>query len=381
MRSYQSISFCIIITCSLLSCNSDKKNQVETETNSNKEYLEISKEQAEILGLEFDHLKNINITNGISVNGYFATPPENTAFISSNVSGKVIRVDYQIGEKVRRGSEVVCVESIEFLEIQRDYVATKSSLKFLKDEYERQKKLAEQNVNARKVFLRAEKDYLESQAKLESLKKKLEILRINTQDLENGQLLSQLSIISPIEGYISEVNTITGETVDTEKILIKVVNPEHMHVEFDVFEKDIMNVKVGQNVELTIPNAPQIQMLGEIILIGKEIDEETRSVKVHAHFPDNQDLYVGMFVEGKILIEESERFAIPEQGLLREEKRSYVYKLISENDSSYSVKRELVETGPEQDGLVALNFLTEIDADDQFAIKGVYYLSSDIGIQ
>ena len=308
-------------------------------------------------------------------------PPENTAFISSNVAGKVLRIDYQIGEKVNKGSEVVCIESIEFLEIQRDFIATRSSLKYLEDEYERQKRLAEQNVNARKVFLNAEKEYLESKAKLQSLKKKLEILKINTENLESENLLSQLSIKSPIEGYISEVNTITGETVDTEKILIKVVNPVHMHVEFDVFEKDILNVQLGQKVELTIPNAPELQMLGEIILIGKEIDEETRSVKVHAHFPDNQNLYVGMFVEGKILTEESENLAIPEQGLLRQEKRSYVYKLISESDTSYSIKKELVETGSEQDGLVAIKFLSDIAEDDQFATKGVYYLSSDLGTQ
>lgn len=381
MRTYLSIFFSLVIICFIWSCNFNKANQVETETNSGNEFITISKDQATILGLEFDHLEKINITSGISVNGYFATPPENTAFISSNVSGKVIRVNFQIGEKVKKGSEVVCVESIEFLEIQRDYIATKSSLKYLEDEYERQKKLADQNVNARKVFLRAEKDYLESKAQLESLKKKLEILRVSTENLENGNLLSQLSIKSPIEGYISEVNTITGETVDNETILIKVVNPEHMHVEFDVFEKDIMHVHVGQKVELSIPNAPQIQMLGDIILIGKEIDEDTRSVKVHAHFPDNQNLYVGMFVQGKILTEESEKMAIPEQGLLREEKRSYVYKLLSENDSSYSLKRELVAPGPERDGLVVLNFLSDIDSNDMFAINGVYYLSSDLEVQ
>lgn len=381
MKTYISLLFSIIIFYFIGSCNSDKARQVVAEANVSNQFIVISKDQAKILGLEFDHLDNINISRGISVNGYFATPPENTAFISSNVSGKVVRVNFQIGEKVKGGSEVVCVESLEFLEIQRDYIATKSSLKYLEDEYERQKKLAEQNVNARKVFLRAEKDYLESKAKLESLKKKLDILRINTDNLENGNLSSQLSIKSPIEGYISEVNTTTGETVNTEKILIKVVNTDHMHVEFDVFERDIMNIQLGQKVELSIPNAPQIQMLGEIILIGKEINEETRSVKVHAHYPDNRDLYVGMFVEGKILTEESEKMAIPEQGLLREEKRSYVYKLLSENDSSYSVRRELVETGPEQDGLVAIDFLTDVDSDDLFAVKGVYYLSSNLEIQ
>ncbi len=381
MRTYLYLSFSIVFVCFIWSCNPNKTNQVEAETNSVREFLEISKEQAKILGLEFDHLAKINITSGIRVNGYFATPPENTAFISSNVSGKVLRIDYQIGEKVRKGSEVVCIESIEFLEIQRDYIATKSSLKYLKDEYERQRKLADQNVNARKVFLRAEKDYLESKAKLESLRKKLEILRVNTENLENGTLLSNLSIKSPIEGYISEINIITGETIDTKKILIKVVNPEHMHVEFDVFEKDIMNVRISQKVEFSIPNAPESNMQGEIILIGKELDEDTRSVKVHAHFQDNQDLYVGMFVQGKILTEESEKIAIPEQGLLREEKHSFVYKLIGENDSTYSIKKELVAPGPEQDGLVVLNFLSDIDSDDMFAIKGVYYLSSDLEIE
>ena len=117
MKSYLSISISIVVACLIWSCNTNQANQVETESNQGIEFIKISKEQAAILGLEFDHLEKIQITSGISVNGYFATPPENTAFISSNVSGKVIRVNFQIGEKVKMGSEVVCVESIEFLEI------------------------------------------------------------------------------------------------------------------------------------------------------------------------------------------------------------------------------------------------------------------------
>jgi cobalt-zinc-cadmium efflux system membrane fusion protein len=379
MRPNLYITYYLILAFTAISCSKNDRERERTITNSNPDIIQISKEQTKVIGLKFSKLESIHLTSGISVNGYFATPPENTAYISSNVSGKVLRIDYQIGEKVNRGSEVVCVESIEFLEIQRDYISTRSSLKYLKDEYERQKKLAEQNVNARKVYLKAEKDYLESKAQLESLRKKLEILKINTDNLEDDQISSQLSIKSPIQGYISEVNTTTGETIDTEKILIKVVNPVHMHAELNVFEKDILKVKLGQKVELSIPNAPENTLSGEIILIGKEIDEQTRSVKIHVHFPDNENLYVGMYVEGKILMESSDKIAIPEQGLVKEEKRSYVYRLVDETSDSYSLKRELVEVVSEHKGFVAINFMTEIDVNDVFATSGVYYLSSDLG--
>lgn len=372
-KRYQNI-FILLILGYFISCNPRENTSEEPVNGSNDLSISVSNEQVEAMGLEFGKLQNLLLSNSVECNGYLDTPPQYKEKISSIVSGKVVKINFLVGDYVPKGKEIIRLESIEFLEIQKNYISVKGDLKYLEDNYLRQKLLSEQNVNAKKVFLQAEKDFLSAKAEFEFINGKLDILHAPKKEIEQGNISPFLSIRSNINGYLTRLSTVMGEVVDAEDIMAEIINPEHLHAELNIYEKDVSKIKKGQKVELTTKMDTSI-FIGEIFLIGKEFDQNSRSIPIHVHFHENKNLLPGMYIEGKILLEEKYHLSIPQEGIIRDEERSFIYTLMETQGDSYILKRNSVITGEEKNGMVALQFQDEVDTSKLVAIKGVYYLS------
>jgi len=375
MNRLNSFLFIFIIGGFLFSCRSTDNNPGGIVADPDINVVSVTREQAEAIGLQFGKLQQMMISNDINANGLIDTPPENRARISSIVSGKVLRINYLEGDEVKKGSQIILLESMEYLEIQKNYLTAKSNLKFLEDNYLRQKKLSEENVNARKVFLESESIYLSARAEFEFINKKLSILKANKAEIEKGNFTPYLSISSSIDGFISSINTTSGEYVDAEDVMVEVINPNHLHAELRVYERDMLKVRKGQKVEITA-RIEEIELTGEIFLVGKALDPDTRSIPVHVHLSNEENLVPGMYVEGKILLDEQSVLALPEEGLVREESRTMVYMLMEEKENELILKRIRVIPGEEKDKMVAIEFPSPIDTSKMVAISGVYYISS-----
>jgi len=366
----------LFLIVSIMSCTPEATQSLESTNDFKRGQITVTKEQAKAIGLEFGKLDVLFVSKGIAAYGYLETPPQNRAKISSNVSGNVTNVNYLVGDYVKKGNEIIRIESIEFLVIQKNYITMKSALKYLEDDYMRQKKLAEQNVNAKKIYFKAEKDYLSAKAEFELADKKLDILQASKQEIQKGNISPYHSIRAPISGYVSEMYSVISEFINAEDILVEIINPEHMHAELNVYESDALKIKKGQKVEITVPQNEDLNMIGEVFLVGKELDEQSRSVDIHVHIPEKDNLLVGMYIEGKILLDPQNVIAIPEKGLIQEEDASYIYMMTSQTENDYTIKKVFVNPGIENNGLVAIEFTEEVDTTQMVAVSGIYYLSS-----
>ena len=360
----------------LISCAQHDNRSGKTDLQVNGEFITLTEEQTQILGIEFVKLESMEISDVVTANGFLEVPPRYHAMISSNISGKVTKINYLIGNYVTKGSEIIRIESIEFLEMQKNYSIIKSNLKYLEDDYLRQKTLTEQNVNARKVFLQAERDYLSAKAELTAMNEKLDLLKVDRKEIEEGKTTPYLSIRTPISGYVTRIHTVMGSFIDDEDMLAEIINPEHLHAEINVYERDIIKIKIGQPVEVRIPQIEGLRIMGEVFLIDRELDEDARTATVHVHIPENENLYSGMYVEGNVILDEKKVPAIPVRGLVREESGSFVYFLKENNGENYTLKKEAVEVDFENQGRVAIRFDNRVDTTQMLAVGGVYYLSS-----
>jgi cobalt-zinc-cadmium efflux system membrane fusion protein len=364
----------LLVICYFISCHPKDNSSEEPIIQSSDLYISISKEQAKAIGLEFGKLQNLQLSNSVECNGFLDTPPQYKAKISSIVSGKVVKINFLVGDYVKKGNEIIRLESIEFLEIQKNYISVRANLKYLEDNYLRQKLLSEKNVNAKKDFLQAEKDYFSAKAEFEFISRKLDILLAPKNEIEQGNITPFLSIRSTINGFLTHLSTVMGEFVDAEDIMAEIINPDHLHAELNIYEKDALKIEKGQTVELSTKMDTSI-ILGEVILKGKEFDQDSRSIPIHVHFPENKKLLPGMYIEGRILLEEKYHLAIPQEGIIRDEQRSFIYTLMETQSDAYLLRRNPVTTGEEKNGMVALQFPDPVDTSKLVAIKGVYYLT------
>lgn len=338
--------FLLIVSILLGSCSSGSdtpKEQASDVSSANEAAL--TDEQIKILNIAFGKIETRTVSQTIKVNGMLDVPPQNMVTISAPLGGFVKYTELLQGMRVRKGQVLAMMEDPAYIQLQQDYIESKSQLEFLELEYTRQQQLAAENVNAAKTLQQAKSNYVSTKAKVEGLRSKLQLIHLSPEHIEQGEIKNTIAIVSPISGYVTQVHVNIGMYVQPADVMFKIVDTEHLHAEAQVFEKDLAQLKVGQHVLLTLAHESRPRT-ANVYLIGKEISSE-RTVRVHCHLDkEDPDLIPGMYFTA--LIETSERsvLAVPENAIVSFEGAEYVFLQKDKNQFiSFPVKSGVTENG------------------------------------
>ena len=211
----------------------------------------------------------------------------------------------------------------------------------------------------------------------QSLRAKLVLLNINPRNVEKGILTSTITIFSPITGDIVIMNANVGMYVAPSDVILEIVDTDHLHLELAVFEKDILNVKIGQKIHFKVPEASKEVFNAEVHLVGKSIEGNDRTINIHGHLDDaiKQKLLTGMFVEAEIIINSKKGLAIPSEALVTENNKNFVL-LLDNEKNGYSFKKVSVTIGEKSEKFVEIIPNTVINASSRILTKGVFDLAN-----
>ncbi len=315
----------ILVSLFIFSCG---KKQEETSSESSQKITEISlsAEQMQNAGVTFGEIKEQVIPMEIKVTGFVDVPPIASASVSIPIGG-YIKTTYEIlpGKKIRIGEIIASIASLEYIQMQQDYLQAKSQLQFQSLEKNRQQTLNAEEVGSKKKLQQAEADLGTLQAQIKGLGLKLELLGCDIKALENGNIQKLIQVKSPIDGYVSEQNIALGKYISPTDVIAKIVGITHKHVELKAYEKDLPLIKIGQEVELA---SEGIKSRAKVFLVSKQIDLETRNAAIHAHFiseNEEENFTVGQFIHAKILVGNQKILTIPQAGFARNGKGGYIY--------------------------------------------------------
>jgi len=346
--------------------------------------VELNEAQYNAAGVSLGTFTMKNLSDVVNANGYTKLPPQNQADISVHLTGIVQTIKVIEGEFVKKGEVLATIESPEFAKLQEAYLTSKSNLEFLSLEYERQKKLSEEDVNSKKVYQRAKSDYDIEKARYNSLQKQLNIL-----NLGNGiNASSTMPVVAPISGYVTEVNIKIGSNAEVGKPLFGIVDNSKLHVDLLVYEKDLHKVKAGQKIRFVLTNQDNIEITGKVFNVSKAFENETKSVAVHADIANsNQTLIPGMYVNALIDVGTQSVASLPADAVVRADGREFIFILEEgheeeaghkEEGKTFHFQRIEVKTGTAQLGYVQVSVLQQIDKGAQIVLKGTYYIQSHL---
>jgi cobalt-zinc-cadmium efflux system membrane fusion protein len=278
------------------------------------------------------------------------------------------------------------MEHPDYIQLQQDYLDSKSKLVYLELEYKRQKGLREKNVSSAKIFQQTTADYKSMKAGVNALEEKLALIEINADQLEKSEKISRtVTIHSPINGYVSKVNINIGRYVNPVDVMFEIVNTEHLHVDLKVFEKDISKIKEGQRIRFTLPNEDNKERLASVYLIGRSISDD-RTVKVHGHLDEEDEQYLpGMFVTALIEISNNTVNALPEETIVQSEGKNYIYvfegKRMENNQEMNDFKMVEIQKGITENNYTEIILPDTFDVNsNQIVLKGAYSLLSKMKI-
>ena len=152
-------------------------------------------------------------------------------------------------------------------------------------------------------------------------------------------------------------------------MLFELVNPDDIHLNLTIYEKDLDKIFIGQKLMAFTNHKPEIKFPCDIILIGKDLSDE-RSVEVHCHFDKyDKTLIPGMFMNAEVEINSNNAIVLPDDAIVRFENVNYAF--AAKNKNSFEMVE--VKLGNTENGL------TEVTMDvshhnSNFVMKGAYNL-------
>lgn len=354
-------------------------NQLEVEETTDE--IVVTKSQFDLAKMQLGQLTDYTFPTTIRATGRIEIPAKNQTRVSAYAGGYVTSINLIPGERVNKGQVLFTLENPEFVQMQQDYLEAKEQLAYLQSDYERQRTLADENVVAKKNFLKAESEYRVTMTKMEGMKKRLSLLKIPTDNLTAQNLISSIAVVAPASGYVTEVNAMKGMFLNPTDVAIELLNTNHIHLELSVFEKDILKIKEGQPVTFRIPDASSQTYQAEVHLIGKMVDEEKRVVRVHAHLKNPKDkatLVAGMFVDAEIVTETNPTKGIMESAIVTADEKDYVLIHKGNQDGNSLFEKKEVSIGQKKNGYVQILNSADFSESENILVEGAFNL---IGIE
>ena len=290
-------------------------------------------------------LKPLSAT--LKLSGAIDVPPQNMVSVSFPLGGYLKSSKLLPGMHIRKGEVLAVLEDAQFIQLQQDYLLTKSRLALLESEYQRQQALNADKASSDKVFQQAKNDWETQKITLRALEEKLRLIGLNPADLSDSNLSRSVNLRSPIDGFVSKVNVNTGKYTAPTDVLFELVNPQDIHLALTVFEKDVAKLAVGQQVVAWTSDRPDKKYPAEILLVSKNLDEN-RSAEVHCHFEryDQGSLVPGMFMNAEVAVQTDKALVVPEAAVVRWKNQNYVF--LEEREGVYRLTK--VELGIAQEG-------------------------------
>ncbi len=408
----------LVATVTLLSCsNSHKPADAEVPEEHDEGIVFLNTLQRKALDLQLGPFSMRNLTTNVKINGQLEVPPSSSAEVTAVMGGNVKEIRVFQGDKVQKGQVLATLQHPDYIALQEEFAEMANKLEFLEMEYERQKELFDNNVGAGRNFQQVKSEYNSAKVRYQGLKSRLELLHLSPEKVKEGEISNTVVVVSPINGYVNRVNIKVGSYVGDRDILFEMTDNSDIHADFMVYEKDVHLLKEGQKIHFTVANLPGKELPATIFAIGKEFEPNARAIHIHANIDEPvSGLIPGMYITGHIHTDEHYTLTLPNDAVVKEGTRSYIFVLDREatgeehhyeeaggkespdkhskydhaegartaevrdhdNQDVMAFRMTEVVTGLQDEGYTEIKLLNPLSEETQVVLNAAYYLLADM---
>lgn len=344
------ISIILISGAIVSSCIQTSQDTVETNNSVSSNTVTLSKNEIKNTLIVTDSIRQTSINSKILVRGKIEVPPQNIISISVPFGGYLKYTHLLPGMQIKKGEVIAIMEHPDYIKLQEEFLSTKIRLNQLEKEYYRQKDLLMQKGISEKSFEQLSAEYEVEKVKLKSLYEQLKMLNINPDDLSYASISREIRIYSPINGYVTKVNANIGKYFQPTDVLFELVNPDDIHLLIQVFEKDVQQLSIHQDVVAYPIFYPQKKYLCKVVYINKEVNTD-KTVDVHCHFNEyDASLLPGYYMQAEILIRRGLKYVLPSEAVIFYNNQHYVF--VNTSNNVYELTPIEIESSDENNTIV-----------------------------
>lgn len=330
---------------------------------------------------------------------------ESMAHVGSPLRGRAVEIKVRLGDSVKRGEELLVVESPELGEAQADFFQKRvtaqtaaPTVDLAKVAWERAKGLHEQSqgISLAEVQKR-EAEYKAAvaaqraaEAAVIGSENRLHLLGMTQNAVEElaktGEIAPRYTLRAPIDGQVVEREVTLGELVSPDReALMVLANTSTLWVLADVPEVRLHEVAVGAPARVAIgatTGAGTKSFEGRVVFIAPLIDSGTRTAQVRIEGPsDSLTLRPGMFAQVEITATDPTTkdpapvVAVPDEAVQTVEGGPAVFVPVKGEPGTFA--KRAVTVGPAVGGMVPI--LSGLVEGEEFVVSGTFILKAELG--
>lgn len=160
---------------------------------------------------------------------------------------------------------------------------------------------------------------------------------------ETGKPVTDLTIYSPVSGYVTERNAVPNVYTEPSTRLYTVADLSRVWVNAQIFQDDIGRLKPGDTAQITVDSYPGRVFTGQIQEILPQVDMNTRTVRVRLAIANpGVKLKPGMFVNVDVKTNLGRQLVVPASAVFQSGTRQLVFL----NHGNGSLEPKEVAVGP-----------------------------------
>lgn len=378
MNTSQMIALMLIASIGLVGCE-DKETAQQEQLEKQKEVVDpnVVKVSPELQKeISTATVASSEIRELLRIPGSIQVDEQRMARIGAPVTGRITEIDVVLGQNVKQGQTLASLNSTELAQNQLTYIRAMQQISLQSKAVDRAKLLFTSDVISAAEVQRREAELSGAQADLNAAKSQLMILGMSKHAIERlgqtSQVQSYSTVSARLGGTVIERKVNLGQVVQPAEELFVVADLSHVWAVAEVPEQQIDLIQKNEEVNIEIPALGDRQMTGRLIFVGDVVNPQTRTVTVRTDIDNSEhNIKPAMLVSMVVQSKSSPKTAIPEQSVIRENDKNYVFVQIAPNQ--YRLRE--VTLGTEYNGFVAVS--SGVTEGEVIVSEGAFHLNNE----
>lgn len=273
----------------------------------------------ELIAAELHTIKPRGLVDVVRFTG--TTQPVDQTIVKARVAGRLAEVLVREGDRVAKGQVLARFETNELQarvnERQSALDAARADARWTARDLGDKETLAKRNIVSQSA-LDAARSTAENKASMVLVSEaQLEIAQRNLSDTE---------VKAPFDGVVGERIANQGESLPIDGKILALLDTSHVEVAAQMPAADVVRLKVGQPVTVTLEGFGDREFQGRITRISPTAQPGSRSIPVYVEISDRHDaLRGGLFAMGSVVVaEKGHALAVPAAAMRKDDQGDYV---------------------------------------------------------
>jgi membrane fusion protein, multidrug efflux system len=276
--------------------------------------------------------------------------------VTSRTSNIVTAIHFRDGEFVRAGAVLV---ELDREQTTADLAAATAQFEESRSQFNRSRELMNTQALSKSQYEQLEATMKSNQARVDAARARL----------------SDTYIRAPFAGRVGLRRVSLGALINPGTVITTLDDTSVIKMDFAVPEVHLGDLRVGQTVQARSGAYPGRQFAGRVTSIDSRVDAASRAVTVRALVPNRDGaLRPGMFLTIDLSREQRLALVIPEEALVPEQARQFVYVL-----TGSSVAKREVKLGRREPGFVEID--SGLALDDRVVVEGTLKLRDGVAVR